>query len=318
MPYLGRELTSGNYLKLDDISSQFNGSLSTFNLKNGGADFYPGSSYSLLVSLAGVVQEAESAYEINNNQIIFQNAPTSSDDCFIIVLGLALGINVPGDGTVGSTQLQSYSVGSDELQDGAVGLDELNETAKLNVSKNNTLVGSAVTGLDFKGTGISTTQYTAGIATVYVDQGASLGVTTSIGLGAGTTISTGNLQTINFAGPGVSTGYYNSGVGIATIFFEGGGGSVGAAGTWKSDEVGVATSKVVGVGTAQAVGTANSEGALQAYGNVAIVDGVLATDQVLDTNVVVPTGRNALLIGTVNVAVGATIDVANGSTLVVV
>ena len=308
MPYLGRELTSGNYLKLDDISSQFNGSLSTFNLKNGGADFYPGSSYSLLVSLAGVVQEAESAYEINNNQIIFQNAPTSSDDCFIIVLGLALGINVPGDGTVGSTQLQT----------GAVGLDELSETAKLNVSKNNTLVGSAVTGLDFKGTGISTTQYTAGIATVYVDQGASLGVTTSIGLGAGTTISTGNLQTINFAGPGVSTGYYNSGVGIATIFFEGGGGSVGAAGTWASDAVGVATSKVVGVGTAQAVGAANSEGALQALGNIAITDGMLLTDSDISSNIFVPPGKNALLIGTVNVAVGATIDVANGSTLVVV
>ena len=308
MPYLGRELTSGNYLKLDDISSQFNGSLSTFNSKNGGADFYPGSSYSLLVSLAGVVQEAESAYEINNNQIIFQNAPTSSDDCFIIVLGLALGINVPGDGTVGSTQLQT----------GAVGLDELSETAKLNVSKNNTLVGSAVTGLDFKGTGISTTQYTAGIATVYVDQGASLGVTTSIGLGAGTTISTGNLQTINFAGPGVSTGYYNSGVGIATIFFEGGGGSVGAAGTWKSDAVGVATSKVVGVGTAKAVGAANSEGALQALGNIAITDGMLLTDSDISSNIFVPPGKNALLIGTVNVAVGATIDVANGSTLVVV
>ena len=300
MPYLGRELTSGTYLKLDSIQSQFNGSLTTFNLKSGGSDFYPGSSYSLMVSLAGIVQEAESAYEINNNQIIFQAPPASTDDCFIIVLGLALGIGVPGDGTVGLTQL--------------------NETAKLNVSKNSTLVGSGVTEIDFKGTGISTTQYntTAGIATIYVDQGSSLGVTTSIGLGAGTTISTGNLQTINFAGPGVSTGYYNSGVGIATIFFEGGGGSVGAAGTWKSDSVGVATSKVVGVGTAQAVGTANSEGALQAYGNVAIVDGVLATDQVLDTNVFVPTGRNGLLVGPVTVGVGITLDVATGSTLVVV
>ena len=299
MPYLGRELTSGTYLKLDSIQSQFNGSLTTFNLKSGGQDFYPGSSYSLMVSLAGVVQEAESAYEINNNQITFQNAPTSSDDCFIIVLGLALGIGVPGDGTVGLTQL--------------------NETAKLNVSKNSTLVGSAVTEIDFKGTGISTTQYDSnvGIATIYVDSGAAVGVTTSIGLGAGTTISTGNLQTINFAGPGVSTGYYNSGVGIATIFFEGGG-SVGAAGTWKSDSVGVATSEVVGVGTAQAVGTANSEGALQAYGNVAIVDGVLATDQVLDTNVFVPTGRNGLLVGPVTVGVGITLDVATGSTLVVV
>ena len=308
MPYLGRELTSGNYLKLDSIQSQFDGSETTFNLKSGGSDFYPGSSYSLMVSLAGVIQEAESAYEINNNQITFQAPPASTDDCFIIVLGLALGINTPGNATVGSAQLQT----------GAVGVDNLSEAAKLNVSKNNTLVGSAVTGLDFKGTGISTTQYTAGIATVYVDQGASLGVTTSIGLGAGTTVSTGNLQTINFAGPGVTTGYYNSGVGIATIFFEGGGGSVGAAGTWKSDAVGVATSKVVGVGTAQAVGTANSEGALQAYGNVAIIDGVLATDKVIDNNCFIPTGRNGLLIGPVTVGVGITIDVANGSTLVVV
>ena len=301
MPYLGRELTSGNYLKLDSIESQFDGSETTFNLKSGGSDFYPGSSYSLMVSLAGVIQEAESSYEINNNQIVFQAPPASTDDCFIIVLGLALGIGVPGDGTVGLTQL--------------------NDTAKLNVSKNSTLVGGGVTEIDFKGTGISTTQYNsiAGVATIYVDQGASLGVTTSIGLGAGTTISTGNLQTINFAGPGVSTGYYNSGVGIATIFFEGGGGSsVGAAGTWKSDAVGVATSKVVGVGTAQAVGTANSEGALQAYGNVTIVDGILATDQVLDTNIFVPTGRNGLLVGPVTVGVGITLDVATGSTLVVV
>ncbi len=300
MPYLGRELTSGNYLKLDSIQSQFNGSLVTFNLKSGGSDFYPGSSYSLLVSLAGVVQEAESGYEINNNQITFQAPPQSTDNCFIIVLGLALGVGVPADGTVG--------------------LAQLNDTAKLNITKNSVLVGSGVTHLDLRGTGISTTQYnsTVGIATVYVDQGASLGVTTSIGLGAGTTISTGNLQKINFAGPGVSTGYYNSGVGIATIFFEGGGGSVGAAGTWKSDAVGVATSKVVGVGTAQAVGTANSEGALQALGNIAITDGMLLTDSDISSNIFVPPGKNALLIGTVNVAVGATIDVANGSTLVVV
>lgn len=307
MPYLGRELTSGNYLKLDSIESQFDGSETTFNLKSGGSDFYPGSSYSLMVSLAGVVQEAESSYEINNNQIVFQAPPASTDDCFIIVLGLALGINVPGNATVGSTQLQS----------GSVGLDQLNETAKLNISKSSVLVGSAVTQLDLRGTGISTTQYTAGIATIYVDQGASLGVTTSIGLGAGTTVSTGNLQTINFAGPGVTTGYYNAGVGIATIFFEGGG-SVGAAGTWKSDAVGVATSKVVGVGTAQAVGTANSEGALQAYGNVVIIDGVLSTDRVIDNNCYVPTGRNGLLIGPVTVGAGITVDVANGSTLVVV
>ena len=99
MPYLGRELTSGNYLKLDDISSQFNGSTTTFQLKSGGSDFFPGSSFSLLVSVAGVIQEADSAYQINNNEITFATAPGASDDAFIIVLGLALGVGVPADGS---------------------------------------------------------------------------------------------------------------------------------------------------------------------------------------------------------------------------
>ena len=106
--------------------------------------------------------------------------------------------------------------------------------------------------------------------------------------------------------------------GIATIFFQGGGGGVGAAGTWASDAVGVATSKVVGVGTAQAVGTANSEGALQSLGNIAITDGALLIDNDISSSINVPSGKNGLLIGTVSVAVGATIDVATGSVLVVV
>ena len=256
MPYLGRELTSGNYLKLDDISSQFNGSTTTFQLKSGGSDFFPGSSFSLLVSVAGVIQEADSAYQINNNEITFATAPSGADDCFIIVLGLALGIGVPGDGTVG--------------------LSQLNDTAKLGISTSNANNTSTV----------------------------------SVG---------GAVTSINFAGPGVTTAFVTPSTGIATIFFQGGGGSsVGAAGTWASDEVGVATSKVVGVGTAQAVGTANSEGALQSLGNIAITDGALLIDNDISSNINIPSGKNGLLIGTVNVAVGATIDVATGSVLVVV
>jgi hypothetical protein len=36
MSYLGRSLTDGNYLKLDDIQSQFNSVTTTFNLTSGG------------------------------------------------------------------------------------------------------------------------------------------------------------------------------------------------------------------------------------------------------------------------------------------
>ena len=256
MPYLGRELTSGNYLKLDDISSQFNGSTTTFQLKSGGSDFFPGSSFSLLVSVAGVIQEADSAYQINNNEITFATAPSNGDDAFIIVLGLALGIGVPGDGTVGLSQLTTEA----------------------------------------KGVGISTS---------------NANNTSSVQVGVGVTL-------LNFAGPGVTTAFVTSSTGVGTVFFQGGGGGVGAAGTWASDAVGVATSKVVGVGTAQAVGTANSEGALQSLGNIAITDGALLIDNDISSSINVPSGKNGLLIGTVNVAVGATIDVATGSVLVVV
>ena len=256
MPYLGRELTSGNYLKLDDISSQFNGSTTTFQLKSGGSDFFPGSSFSLLVSVAGIIQEADSAYQINNNEITFATAPGASDDAFIIVLGLALGVGVPADGSVGLTQLNTEA----------------------------------------RGVGISTS---------------NANNTSSVQVGVGVTL-------LNFAGPGVTTAFVTSSTGVGTVFFQGGGGGVGAAGTWASDAVGVATSKVVGVGTAQAVGTANSEGALQALGNIAITDGALLIDNDISSSINVPSGKNGLLIGTVSVAVGATIDVATGSVLVVV
>ena len=105
MPYIGRDLDRGNYLKLDDISSSFDGVETTFNLTNGGQAFYPGSAFSILVVLAGVVQEPESAYQIDQSQITFASAPLASDSFFCIVLGTALGINVPGNGTVGGTQL---------------------------------------------------------------------------------------------------------------------------------------------------------------------------------------------------------------------
>ena len=107
MAYLGRGLNSGNYLKLDDISSGFNGSATTFNLTSGGSAHYPGSAFSILVSLGGVIQEPESAYQINQNQIIFASAPNSTDDFFCISLGEPLSIGVPGNGTVDGAQLKS-------------------------------------------------------------------------------------------------------------------------------------------------------------------------------------------------------------------
>jgi hypothetical protein len=156
MAYLGRELTSGNYLKLDDISSQFNGTKTTFNLTSGGQTFYPGSAFSILVSLGGVVQEPESAYIIDRNTITFASAPQATDDFFCIVLGVALGIGVPGDGTVTYEKLTASARGVG-IQSGGV------------------TIGAGVTQLNFVGTG-NTFLYNSTTKTVDISiQGGSTG-----------------------------------------------------------------------------------------------------------------------------------------------
>ena len=86
MGLIGRQNSSGAFLKLDDISSQFDGSTTTFNLTLGGQSFFAGNPYTLLVSVGGVVQEPISAFTIRENQITFASAPISGADFFIVVL----------------------------------------------------------------------------------------------------------------------------------------------------------------------------------------------------------------------------------------
>ena len=107
MPYIGRQLTQGNFIKLDDLQSQFNGTTTTFSLTAGGQAYKPGSSNALLVSLGGVIQEAGSAFTLNQDEITFSNPPTADANIFIIALGSAVSIGTPADGTVTATKLNS-------------------------------------------------------------------------------------------------------------------------------------------------------------------------------------------------------------------
>ena len=150
MPYVGRDLQRGNYLKLDDISSSFNGSTTTFNLTSGGNAFFPGSAFSIIVSLGGVVQEPESAFQIDRSQIIFATAPTSSSDFFCIALGVALGVGVPGHNTVGNNQLaKPLSYGDYFRWDSAnnrVGINTLLPSTALDVVGSATFSGNVSIG----------------------------------------------------------------------------------------------------------------------------------------------------------------------------
>jgi len=259
MPYIGRDLQRGNYLKLDDISSQFNGTTRTFDLRSGGNLFYPGSSFSILVVLGGVIQEPESAYTIDQYQITFASAPGVSDDFFCIALGVALGIGVPGEGTVSTSKIATEAVTFDKLDP------------------------------DARGVGIQS---------------------------GGVSIAGAGVTQLNFIGTG-NTFTYNPTTKTVNISIQGGG-SAGAGGTFAANNVGVHTTKLLGINTTTIAGAANSEGALQVVGNVALVDGAVLTDQNIDANVFIPSGKNGLLIGPVTVGLGITVDVASGSVLVIV
>ena len=107
MAYIGRQLTQGNFIKLDDLQSQFDGSKTTFNLTSGGQAYKPGSGNALLISLGGVIQEAGTAFTVNADQITFSNPPTADANIFIIALGNSVSVGTPADGTVTASKLSA-------------------------------------------------------------------------------------------------------------------------------------------------------------------------------------------------------------------
>ena len=157
------------------------------------------------------------------------------------------------------------------------------------------------------------------------------------GVGIAKNLNVGGTATATlFSGPsqvGIQSGGVQIGAGITQLNFIGVGntfavsgttvdvsisGNSGAGGTWGSNTTGIHTTKIVGINTTTIAGSATSEGALQVRGNISIQEGLLTLDSNIHTSVSIGTGRNAMLIGPTTVAAGATIDIATGSTLVVV
>src|SRR5210317_635806 len=110
MAYIGRDPQYGAFEKQ---SLTGDGSTVTFNL-----DYTVGSASSILVSVAGVHQEPESAYNLTSNgtAITFTAAPGASDTVFIIFLGVALEVATFGTGSItGLTELAEQAADDDLL-----------------------------------------------------------------------------------------------------------------------------------------------------------------------------------------------------------
>jgi hypothetical protein len=73
-------------LILEDIASQFNGTLKTFALEVNGEPYYAVNAQQLIVSLNDVVLEPEVDYTILDDQITFTVAPAGGSDSFIVAM----------------------------------------------------------------------------------------------------------------------------------------------------------------------------------------------------------------------------------------
>ena len=109
MAYIGRDPQYGAFEKQ---ALTADGSTTTFTL-----DYTVGSSSSILVSVAGVHQEPEVAYNLatNGTQITFTAAPASGDTVFVIFLGVALEVATVGSGIITSRTELAEQAADDDL-----------------------------------------------------------------------------------------------------------------------------------------------------------------------------------------------------------
>ena len=310
MPYIGRDLSQGNYLKLDDISSQFNGSKVSFDLKTGGTAFFPGSSMALLVALGGVLQEAEAAYTIDQSSIEFASAPANGLNCYIIVLGTSIGVSVPADGSVTLPKLAESA--RDRL-------------SSVGIQSGGTTIGTGVTFINFVQSGL-TASVSGNIATVNLGGKTDEEIQDIIGA-----MVTGNTETnisvtyddgngkLNFVSDQLTTEEVQDIVGgmvsgntetNITVTYDDTAGklnfNVGGVGKFIESNSGIHTNSNIGIKTTgfptEMVGAGNS------FQGMYISNGMIVVDNKLNGNHYISTNFNGLMAGPVTVNGVLTVD----------
>ena len=153
MSYIGRGLyqTGGQYRKLDDISSGFNGSTTSFSLTVSNKNETP-SVQNLMISINGVVQEPGSAFTVNGSTIHFTEAPETNSSFFGIVMGEAAYI---AHNTVGANEM-GVSEGAVSASGGVV------VDSSKNISGFNKVTSTSFSGI-FEGALSSSAQLSADI-----------------------------------------------------------------------------------------------------------------------------------------------------------
>ena len=121
MPYIGNTIRAADdYRLIDDISSGFNGSATSFALQVAGSAPvpFPKSPQQVLISVNGVIQEPDptgsSGFNLVGTNIVFSSAPTNGHAFFGIIYATADYLNAGGNFPAGSLGAPSLTFIGDE------------------------------------------------------------------------------------------------------------------------------------------------------------------------------------------------------------
>ena len=121
MPYIGNTIRAADdYRLIDDISSGFNGSATSFALQVAGSAPvpFPKSPQQVLISVNGVIQEPDptgaSGFNLVGTNIVFSSAPTNGHAFFGIIYATADYLNAGGNFPSGSLGAPSITFIGDE------------------------------------------------------------------------------------------------------------------------------------------------------------------------------------------------------------
>ena len=120
MPYIGNDIRANeDYKTIDDISSSFNGSATSFALQVGGSAPVPFPKFEsqCIISVGGVVQEPDTTgttgFKFTGTNIVFSSAPAAGESFFGVILAGADYLNAGGTFPDGTTAVPSITFSSD-------------------------------------------------------------------------------------------------------------------------------------------------------------------------------------------------------------
>ena len=108
MAYIGRDIRTGAFRQLDDISSGFDGSDTTHTMQVNSTNVSVGDVNQILLSLGGVIQKPGTDFTVSGSTLTFTTAPAANTSFFAILLGSDNGGTVtPTDGSVTGDKIAS-------------------------------------------------------------------------------------------------------------------------------------------------------------------------------------------------------------------